>query len=204
MRRARSVRELDDPAQRSAAVADPARLLEGPSPVLLDEWRHVPETWDLVRRAVDRGAAPGSFLLTGSAQPNARGSHSGAARIVSVRMRPLALCERGLEPASVSVADLLSGGRPRIAGASSTRLGDYVREIVSSGFPGIRTLPGRARGSRHPAAGRVLGGHCVTCRGGSGAGVGRTGPMWPGCRCPSSAIRSPSKPRDPKSRRSSA
>jgi predicted AAA+ superfamily ATPase len=142
--RAQTRHELDDPAQRSLALADPARLLDGPKPVLIDEWQYVPETWDLVRRAVDRDAEPGSFLLTGSSQPAERGSHSGAARIVSVRMRPLALAERGLIPATVSCAALLSGERPAIGGSSPLRLADYVHEIVASGFPGLRSLSGRA------------------------------------------------------------
>ncbi|MDO8210381.1 ATP-binding protein [Conexibacter sp. CPCC 206217] len=142
--RARTLRELDDPAQRNLALADPARLLEGPTPILIDEWQYVPETWDLVRRAVDRGAVPGSFLLTGSSQPDERGLHSGAARIVSVRMRPLALAERGLTPSSVSCAALLSGDRPAIDGSSPLRLDDYVHEIVASGFPGLRSRSSRA------------------------------------------------------------
>lgn len=144
MQRADRVRELDDPAQRSVAVADPARLLAGPGRILIDEWQHVPETWDLVRRAVDAGAPPGRFLLTGSARSLERGSHSGAARIVSLRMRPLALCERRLGPPTVSLAALLSGRRPPIAGSGTMRLEEYVREIVSSGFPGLRSLTGRA------------------------------------------------------------
>jgi uncharacterized protein len=143
--RAATVRSLDDPVQRRITVADPARVLDGPGPVLIDEWQYLPESWDLVRRAVDAGAEPGRFLLTGSSQPAERGSHSGAARIVSLRMRPLALSERDLATPSVSVSALLSGGRPQIAGACTTRLEDYVREIVASGFPGLRSLPARAR-----------------------------------------------------------
>ncbi len=143
-RRAAQIRELDDPAQRSIAAADPARLLDGPMPVLIDEWQYVPESWDLVRRAVDDAAPAGSFLLTGSSRPAERGSHSGAARIVSVRMRPLALSERGLASPSVSLAKLLQGGRARLAGGCSAGLADYVSEIVSSGFPGLRSLSGRA------------------------------------------------------------
>jgi predicted AAA+ superfamily ATPase len=142
--RAAHVHALDNPAQRALAGADPARLLEGPGPVLLDEWQHVPETWDLVRRAVDAGAEPGRFLLTGSSRALERGSHSGAARIVSVRMRPLALAERGLPPATVSIAALLSGRRPAVDGACEVRLEGYAREIVASGFPGLRSLGGRA------------------------------------------------------------
>lgn len=144
-RRAASVRELDDPAQRAVAVADPARLLDGPRPVLLDEWQYLPETWDLVRRAVDAGAEPGSFLLTGSSRPSERGAHSGAARILSIRMRPLALSERGLAAPTVSLAALLQGDRPALSGGCSTRLEDYVEEIVGSGFPGLRPLAERAR-----------------------------------------------------------
>jgi predicted AAA+ superfamily ATPase len=143
-RRATQTRELDDPVQRSIAAADPRRLLDGPSPVLIDEWQYVPEVWDLVRRAVDAGAPPGSFLLTGSSRPAERGSHSGAARIVSIRMRPLALSERGLVPPAVSLSELLQGQRPPLTGACSTGLADYVEEIVRSGFPGLRSLSGRA------------------------------------------------------------
>jgi len=36
-RRASTIHRLDDPAQQSIALADPARLLEGPPPVLIDE-----------------------------------------------------------------------------------------------------------------------------------------------------------------------
>jgi len=119
-------------------------LLEGSPPVLIDEWQHVPETWDLVRRAVDAGASPGSFLLTGSSRPLEGGSHSGAGRILSLRMRPLALSERDLTPPAVSLGELLKGNRPKISGGSASGLEDYVNEIVASGFPGLRSLSGRA------------------------------------------------------------
>lgn len=143
-RRARSSFRLDHPAQRQIAEADPAVMLGAEPPVLLDEWQHVPAVWDAVRRAVDAGAAPGSFLLAGSAAPTVAPTHSGAGRIVSVRMRPLALAERGLCAPTVSLAALLRGGRPAISGESPVDLAGYAREIVSSGFPGLRALSGRA------------------------------------------------------------
>jgi len=144
LRRAATPTFLDDPAQRSVARADPARLVSAPPPVLLDEWQQVPELWDLVRRAVDAGAAPGRFLLTGSALPPEAATHSGAGRIVTVRMRPLSLAERADAPAPVSLAALLSGDRAPIAGHAGARLEWYVEEIVRSGFPGLRPLTGRA------------------------------------------------------------
>src|SRR5687768_15632077 len=66
LQRAKTVHRLDDNAELAVAQADPARLLEGERPVLIDEWQRLREVWDLVRRAVDDGAPPGSFLLTGS------------------------------------------------------------------------------------------------------------------------------------------
>jgi predicted AAA+ superfamily ATPase len=135
---------LDDPEERAVAEADPARLLTFPPPILIDEWQFVPSVWDRLRRAVDDDPAPGRFLLTGSSSPVERGSHSGAGRIVSLRMRPLSLAERFESSPSVSLAALLRGDRPPIAGESHTTLEDYTDEILASGFPGMRGLPPRA------------------------------------------------------------
>jgi predicted AAA+ superfamily ATPase len=143
-RRAQTVHGLDDPAQRSIALADPARLLDAPGPILIDEWQRVPESWDLVRRAVDAGAAPGRFLLTGSALPADLGTHSGAGRIVSLRMRPLSLVERDISAPTVSLRALLTGAKPPIEGHTELRLEDYTDEILASGFPGLRGLAGKA------------------------------------------------------------
>lgn len=143
-RRAHTVRKLDDPAQVAIARAAPERLLKGTPPVLIDEWQYVPESWDLVRRAVDAGAPAGSYLLTGSALPKRRGTHSGAGRIVTLRMRPLSLFERELAAPAVSLAELLRGGVPKIEGTCTCDLEMYVREILASGFPGLRALTGRA------------------------------------------------------------
>jgi hypothetical protein len=93
---------------------------------------------------VDQGSPPSQFLLTGSASPAAAPTHSGAGRIVTVRMRPLSLAERGLEAPAVSLRDLLAGDRPEISGRTTVRLDDYVDEIVRSGLPGLRSYRGRA------------------------------------------------------------
>ena len=93
---------------------------------------------------MDDGAEPGRFLLTGSALPAGLGTHSGAARVVSVRMRPLALAERGSAHTAVSLRGLLSGERPAVDGHTDWRLEAYTEEIVASGLPGLRNLSGRA------------------------------------------------------------
>jgi uncharacterized protein len=144
-RRARTVFALDEPAQQDLFAADPARLDRSPGPVLIDEWQRYPVVWDLVRRSVDRDARPGRFLLTGSATPVEAPTHSGAGRIVRVRMRPLSLAERLREPGAVSLTDLLSGGKQTLDGTTEVSAVDYTQEIIGSGFPGIRELPDRAR-----------------------------------------------------------
>ncbi len=143
-RRATTVRRLDDRRQLALVAAEPQRLLDGDPPVLIDEWQQLPAVWDLVRRAVDDAAPAGSYLLTGSAAPIHHPAHSGAGRIPSIRMRPLALAERGLGVTTVSLAALLAGGRAALAGRTGVRLADYAREIVRSGLPGLRALEGPA------------------------------------------------------------
>jgi predicted AAA+ superfamily ATPase len=143
-RRAGTLIELDDPAQRAIAEADPAAALTGPPPVLVDEWQRVPAIWDAVRRSVDRNAEPGRFLLTGSANPATPPTHSGAGRIATVRMRPLSLSERGVGTPTVSLRRLLRGDAPAVHGRTDVSLANYVHEIVQSGFPGMRQLKGRA------------------------------------------------------------
>lgn len=144
-RRAATVLALDDAAERALLEADRDRLDRLPKPLLIDEWQLHPASWDLVRRAVDAGAAPGSYLLTGSATPTTAPTHSGAGRIVRVRLRPMSLAERGLVSPTVSLADLLSGTRPGVGGECPVRLAHYAEEIVSGGFPGLRALPGHVR-----------------------------------------------------------
>jgi predicted AAA+ superfamily ATPase len=143
LRRAATVYRLDDDAERSIAQADPSRLLEGERPVLIDEWQRFPESFDRVRRAIDDGAGPASFLLTGSASPTDPPTHSGAGRIVQVRLRPMTLVERAVGSPTVSLRQLLQGERRPITGRTEVDLEDYVGEILASGFPGIRGLPDR-------------------------------------------------------------
>lgn len=135
---------LDDPAELALMQGDPQRLARIAKPVLIDEWQHYPPVWDRVRHDVDAGVTPGSYLLAGSSLPAEAPRHSGAGRMVTVRMRPLSLAERQLTTPTVSLADLLAG-RAEIGGESRLTLDDYTSEITASGFPGIRSVPGDVR-----------------------------------------------------------
>lgn len=144
LERAAAVHRLDDPREQQLAEAAPARLVEGPKPILIDEWQRVPSSWDFVRRAVDQNPEANQFLLTGSANPDNPSTHSGAGRVVRVRMRPMSLVERGVASPRIRLGQLMSGERLPLAGETAVDLTDYTHEIIRSGFPAIRELSGRA------------------------------------------------------------
>jgi predicted AAA+ superfamily ATPase len=143
-RRAASEIQLDDPDELTLLAADRARIERMAAPALLDEWQHYPRVWDLVRRSVDRDPSLGRFLLTGSASPADAPTHSGAGRIVRLRMRPMSLAERQLAEPTVSLAELVAGKKPTMTGDSALDLETYAAEIVRSGYPGIRTFTGNS------------------------------------------------------------
>ncbi|MFT4010244.1 MAG: DUF4143 domain-containing protein [Nocardioidaceae bacterium] len=135
---------LDDPLVAERVRADPSLLVTQPGATLIDEWQHLPESWDLVRRAVD--ADPGGerrFLLTGSASRETPTTHTGAGRIITTRMRPLTLAERGV-PWAVGLGDLVHTSATSIEGETDLGLPDYVEQITRGGFPGMARLRGRA------------------------------------------------------------
>jgi len=145
-RRAQTVWFLDDPAQRGIAQADFGLESIPPGTFLLDEWQKLPQVWDSVRRRVDAGAPPGRFILTGSATPvDPAGTHSGAGRILSLRMRPMGLHERGMVTPTVSLSHLLNGGSEQVGGHASFSLLNYAEAIVNSGFPGVLNAAPRLR-----------------------------------------------------------
>lgn len=143
-RLAHTTYQLDQVDTRTILQADPRLFLQQPPPVLLDEWQLLPETWDTVRRAVDNGASPESFLLTGSASPKPGvQTHSGAGRIITLRMRPLTLSERGIATPTVSLRGLFAG-EEAVTGSSDLTASDYADAICQTGLPGFQQLTGRA------------------------------------------------------------
>lgn len=127
--------DVDENARRAAGV-DPALILAGPVPRLIDEWQIEPRIWNHLRRAIDDRARPGQFVLTGSAVPaDDLTRHTGAGRIGRLRMRPMSLFETGDSSGDVPLAALLERVPPRSAdpGLSVTRLAE---RIATGGWPG--------------------------------------------------------------------
>jgi predicted AAA+ superfamily ATPase len=129
-----------DPGARAAVDVDPALILDGSVPRLIDEWQVAPEIWNHVRRAVDDRRAPGQFILTGSAVPADDDTrHTGAGRIGRLRMRPMSLFESGHSSGEVSLADLLNGDTARSSDTGATVAG-LTERICVGGWPGFQRL----------------------------------------------------------------
>ena len=136
---ANSVVYLLDPennyANKEAAKLNPASILTGEKPLLVDEWQEVPGIWDAVRFAADRTKEKGLFLLTGSVTPK-KGTfaHSGAGRIGRIRMRTMSLYESGDSLCVASLAELFEGKKvePCASQLSQERL---INLAVRGGWP---------------------------------------------------------------------
>ena len=131
---------IGDPAgnysNRIMAQVSPLTVLEGKTPRLIDEWQEVPPLWDAVRNVVDQRALKGQFILTGSATPNREGRmHSGAGRIVRLRMRPMSLFESGDSSGKISLFDICCG-RFSNELTGEVDLSELVYLIVRGGWPG--------------------------------------------------------------------
>lgn len=126
--------DVDDVARRLASL-EPARVLVGDVPRLIDEWQLEPAIWNHVRRAVDDRRLPGQFILTGSAVPADDATrHTGAGRLTRLRMRPLSLFELGHSSGEVSLAGLLEG-TPARTGRTVIPLDDLAELICVGGWP---------------------------------------------------------------------
>ena len=145
---------LDRPAEAAAVRADPdAALAEGPFPLLVDEWQVVPEVLGAVKRAVDDGADPGSFVLTGSTQADLTATGWPATgRVVRVTMYGFTQRELAGDASRPPFLDrLVAGG---LDGVSVPREPPDIRGYVARALRG--TLPEAALNDSEPARQRWL------------------------------------------------
>jgi uncharacterized protein len=130
---------LDRPAEAAVVKADPdAALAFGPFPLLIDEWQAAPDVLGAVKRAVDDGAPPGHFVLTGSSQADLTvAGWPATGRLIRLAM--YGLTERELEgtPAQASVIDrLVSAGLDGITVPTDPPdIRGYVARALRGGFP---------------------------------------------------------------------
>ena len=127
--------DVDRRAHDMIAV-DPDLVLEGATPRLIDEWQTVPVIWNHVRHAVDARPGRGHFILTGSAVPaDDFTRHTGAGRILRLRLRPMSLFELGCSTGQVSLENVLAGAPVRHLSVDLS-VRDLARLICVGGWPG--------------------------------------------------------------------
>lgn len=137
---AKSILYMQDPARKrqylELSEIDPARLLSGETPRLIDEWQLAPKLWDAIRFEVDRRDEFGQFILTGSAVPpeTSEISHSGIGRITKMLMRPMSLYESGDSSGQVSLSGLFAGDGD-IRGESTMDIDKLSFLICRGGWP---------------------------------------------------------------------
>lgn len=140
---AKSALYLADPKKRESllqlAKIDIARLLEGESPRLIDEWQDVPQFWDAIRGYVDHAEGDGHFILTGSAvvpkDKEDKIVNSGTGRIARLKMRPMSLWESGESSGAVSLKALFADADFTSAHAEECNLDRMAYIVCRGGWP---------------------------------------------------------------------
>lgn len=118
------------------ADIDPAGLLEGETPRLLDEWQIAPSLWDAIRFEIDHRGGVGHFILTGSAVPprTAEMVHSGTGRFSRMKMRPMSLYESMESSGKISLGDLFSQPK-KIFANNDLGIAELAFLICRGGWP---------------------------------------------------------------------
>jgi hypothetical protein len=126
--------DMTDQYQQMARI-NPANLLKGEVPHLIDEWQIATNIWNAVRYEVDQRGEFGQFILTGSSVPVDldESMHTGTGRIVRMRMRPMSLFESMDSNGQVSLNDLFDG--KDISSTDNHSIEDIAFLICRGGWP---------------------------------------------------------------------
>lgn len=135
-----SVFYLDDKKVRELIEINPYEILDGDSPILLDEWSIIPSLWDVVRRKCDEDGKKGKFILTCSTELTNKEKvkeifHSGVGRIVDVEMHSMSLYESGDSSGKASISSMRKGEQ-KSALDRDVSLSDLAFYIIRGGWPG--------------------------------------------------------------------
>lgn len=130
---------LDDLQERKLAKTDPALFLQmHDTPIFIDEVQYAPELFSYIKIAIDRGAEPGSFWLTGSQafRMMELAQESLAGRVAILHMSALSqheICGAGENvPFSLELAAL----KARKSTGKSADLNEIYERIWRGGMPG--------------------------------------------------------------------
>ena len=131
---------LDDLQERNLARTDPEMFLKiHKTPILIDEVQYAPELFSYIKIAIDNGAKPGSFWLTGSQSYNLMklAQESLAGRIAILNLSSLSQHElfanTKLQPFEISLESL----ELREPNNKSASVDEIFKRIWQGGMPGL-------------------------------------------------------------------
>lgn len=138
-------RNLDRPAERASAAADPVEFLRAPGLIVIDEVQREPDLLLSMKATVDEDPRPGRFLLTGSARALGVRALPDAlpGRMETIELWPLSQGELDNAPDSFIDAGFDVGAGLRHSTALTR--GDYLERLVRGGFPGAVARQRRRR-----------------------------------------------------------
>lgn len=138
--------DLDDPAVRRLAIADPTAFVRDlAEPIVIDEFQRVPDLLAAIKSELNRDWRSGRFVLAGSARHEAVPELADflTGRVELLRLWPFAMAE--LEPGAPSIVDrLFEGEEPRRRTSAMSRA-DLVDVVLRGGYPIAVGLPPDAR-----------------------------------------------------------
>ena len=130
--------DLDEPATRAAVLADPSAFVDGPSPVCIDEYQHVPAVLDAIKAELNRELRPGRYVITGStrydALPIAAQSLTGRLHLLTVWPLTQGEIDGVRENLLAALLDDPVGAPPR-GTVSETSKEEYIVRITAGGMP---------------------------------------------------------------------
>jgi len=135
--------DLDDLETRTSVMTDPATMIGGSTPVLIDEYQRAPIVLDAIKARLNLSSAPGQFVLTGSARHESlpRAAQSLTGRLQRLQVLPLTQAE--LEGTSGDLLERLLDTPADIVtpDPSTTTRADYIERIARGGFPMALAAP---------------------------------------------------------------
>jgi len=130
--------DLDEPATRAAVLADPGAFVDGPSPVCIDEYQHVPAVLDAIKAQLNRELRPGRYVITGStrydALPIAAQSLTGRLHLLTVWPLTQGEIDGARENLLAALLDDPIGAVPRGTVSATSRV-QYIARITAGGMP---------------------------------------------------------------------
>lgn len=132
------VLDLDEPATRDAVSVDPGTFVAGSRPVFVDEYQKAPIVLDAIKAELNADGRPGRFVLAGSTRHDSLPAAAQAltGRLSRATLYPLSQGEIGGTEERF-VTDLFADPRQTVSvrPTSSTSREDYIRRVVTGGFP---------------------------------------------------------------------